>query len=283
MRAPPYDQVVLVTDPHDLYGLPLERFVAERAALQKRMRSDGQRDRAAQVAKLRKPSVAAWAVNQLVRTQRSAVADLFEAGDQLQHSQSELLAGRGDAGTLRAAADRERAAVDHLTATARGLLTSQGQELSAAVLERVRETLHAAALDQDARAQVADGCLERELRHVGMGPGGTANVAARRRSTESGRTTRSSRSTSDRGQRSSEEQAQREQAERLKAMRKAAQNARRMAERAARDLDVAMKRRDQAAQMLEKAEAVLADARKRAEQAAEAQKRREEALVKDTS
>jgi len=81
---------------------------------------------------------------------------------------------RGDADALRTAADRERAAVDHLTATARGLLTSQGQELSAAAIERVRETLHAAALDQDARQQVSDGCLEHELRHVGMGPGGPA-------------------------------------------------------------------------------------------------------------
>ena len=123
-----------MTDPRDLYGLPLERFIAERAALAKALRSDGEGDGAADVAKLRKPSVAAWAVNQLVRTQRRAVADLFEAGDQLQRAQSDLLGGRGDAAVLRETAERERAAVEQLTATARGLLTTQGHELSPAAL-----------------------------------------------------------------------------------------------------------------------------------------------------
>ena len=59
-----------MTDQRELYGLPLDRFVAERAALAKSLRSEGQREQADQVAKRRKPSVAAWAVNQLVRTQR---------------------------------------------------------------------------------------------------------------------------------------------------------------------------------------------------------------------
>ncbi len=67
----------------ELYGLPLERFVPERAALVKALRAEGRREDAAQVAKLRKPSVAAWAVNQLVRTQGRAAAELFAAGDAL--------------------------------------------------------------------------------------------------------------------------------------------------------------------------------------------------------
>jgi hypothetical protein len=52
----------------DLYGVPLDRFVPERAALVRALRSAGEREQAAAVAALRKPSVAAWAVNQLVRT-----------------------------------------------------------------------------------------------------------------------------------------------------------------------------------------------------------------------
>ena len=99
-------------EPRDLYGLPLDRFVAERGALAKSLRADGKRDEAAEVAKLRKPSVAAWAVNQLVRTQSREVKALFKAGDQLQRAQADLLAGKGDAGKLRAAAEREREAVD---------------------------------------------------------------------------------------------------------------------------------------------------------------------------
>ena len=156
-------------EPRDLYGMPLERFTEERNALAGELRREARRDEAAFVSKLRKPSLAAWAVNQLVRSQRSEISVLYESGDALQRAQAELLGGRGDATMLREAVDRERGAVKRLTETARGLLSSEGHELSPAKLEQVSETLHAAALDTDARARVQEGCLERELRHIGIG------------------------------------------------------------------------------------------------------------------
>ena len=52
-----------VDSPEDLYGLPLPRFIPERAALVKALRSEKRRDEAAVIAAMRKPSVAAWAVN----------------------------------------------------------------------------------------------------------------------------------------------------------------------------------------------------------------------------
>jgi hypothetical protein len=240
-----------VTDARDLYGLPLERFVAERSALVNSLRAAGQADEAARVAKLRKPSVAAWAVNQLVRTQRSAVGELFESGDDLQQAHADLLAGRREPGALREASDRERSAVEQLTSTARGLLSSEGHELSAATLERVGETLHAAALEREARVKVSDGCLERELRHVGLGDG----PAPQPRSAPPRKPGR---------------RAERERSERLKAARKAAADARRAAERASRDLRAAEERRDRAAAALEDAEGELSEARRRAEEAADA-------------
>jgi hypothetical protein len=157
-------------DPGDLYGLPLERFTEERNALAKELRRRGRGDETADVSKLRKPSVAAWAVNQLVRTQRRDLDALLSAGDALQAAQAELLAGRSDPGSLRKAVDAQRGALARLTEKARGLLSADGHELTPARLEQVRETLEAAALDPGARASVSDGCLERELRHVGLGP-----------------------------------------------------------------------------------------------------------------
>jgi len=156
-------------DPRDLYGLPRERFTDERNALVKRLRRERRREEAAEVSQLRKPSVAAWAVNQLVRTQRREIDALFDAGDRLQNAQADLLAGEADPGALRGAVETEREVIDQLTEEARGLLSSDGHELTAAALERVAETLQAAALEKDARAQVQDGCLHRELRHVGLG------------------------------------------------------------------------------------------------------------------
>src|SRR5437868_1753514 len=46
-------------DPADLFGLPLDRFVPERTALARALRSEGRGDEAADVARTRKPSVAA--------------------------------------------------------------------------------------------------------------------------------------------------------------------------------------------------------------------------------
>ena len=46
---------------------------------------------------LRKPSVAAWAVNQLVRTQPKALQALFASGDDLARAQAQAAAGKGGA------------------------------------------------------------------------------------------------------------------------------------------------------------------------------------------
>jgi hypothetical protein len=160
---------VAVDDPDELYGLPLDEFVPERDALAKRLRSDGRRGDAAEVKALRKPSVAAWGVNQAVRTQPRAARDLWDAGDALIGAQGDLLEGRGDAAGLRAAVERERSALGELVEAAQGLLTSAGRDLGESTIERVRETLHAAAIDPDARAHVAPGRVTREMAHAGLG------------------------------------------------------------------------------------------------------------------
>ena len=95
-----------------LYGLPREEFVGERDALAKELRADGRRDEAAAVKALAKPTVAAWAANQAVRSQKSAARELWKAGDQLSAAQDALLAGKGSGAKLREATEAERAAVE---------------------------------------------------------------------------------------------------------------------------------------------------------------------------
>jgi hypothetical protein len=223
-------------DPDELYGLPMDEFVPARNALARELRNAGRREEATEVGALRKPSVAAWAVNQLVRTQRQGVDELFGAGDALRKAHDQVLAGRGDAASLRGAVAREREAVDALTSTARGLLTSQGHELSPTIIERVSDTLHAAALDDDARAQVRGGRLERELKHVGLGmtPGAVPARAPRRKAP------------------AAKAEPKRDRA--------AEREARRRVERATRALSTARERRDKAARALEEAEEALANA-----------------------
>jgi hypothetical protein len=267
-------------DADELYGLPLERFVPERDALAKSLRASGEREEAARVAKLRKPSVAAWAVNQLVRTQRRAVDELLEAGDALAQAHADVVAGTGDGRSLRTAAERERAAVDALVGAARGLLSSEGHELSPAIVDRVADTLHAAALEEQARDQVRHGRLERELRHVGLGAGGLAVAMPAPTVKSAKRAAKPEQTPEPRPARESGRSA--EPKVDLVAARKAARaaevEARRRAERAERALRSATDARDRAAGRLREAEEALAAAEAEAREAAEAHRLAREQL-----
>ena len=260
-------------EPDELYGLPLDRFVAERGALARQLRAQKRRDEAAAVAALRKPSVAAWAVNQLVRSQGAGVQELFDAGDALRDAQAQLLSGSGDGRALRAAGERERAAVDELVAAARGLLSSEGHELSGAVVERVDETLHAAALDEAAREQVRHGRLERELRHAGLGlgeaPATPAAPAPPGGASKMPRPATDIRHTPPKPA-PRERERERERAGARQAARTAEALARRRAERAGHALKAAQERRDRAAQALAQADDALAAAQAAVDAADEA-------------
>jgi len=227
--------------PPDLYGLPLDRFTAERNAHAKELKAAGKRDEAAVVAKLPKPSAAAWAVNQLVRSQRKRIDELVKRGDATIAAQEKLLAGKADAKALRAAREAQQKALDPLLAAARKL------GVSGASLERVAETLEAAALDSDAREQVLGGELVKELRREGFGLGGMELAAAAPSSSSS--------------------KADPEREEARKAAKAELRRAHQAAARAAKALEAAQSRRDDAAQELEEAEAALTAARETAEQA----------------
>jgi hypothetical protein len=69
-------------------------------------------------------------------------------------------------------------AVEALIDTATGLLSADGHRLSQATLDRAADTLRVAGLQDDAREIVSRGCLERELRHIGLGLGVDAGSAS---------------------------------------------------------------------------------------------------------
>lgn len=135
-----------------LYDLPPGEFTAARAALARALRADGARDAAARVGKLRRPTVAAWAVNQAVRRHRDRMAALLEAGDQVRRAQRRAMSGvRG--GGLRDATRARRRMIDEMTELAVAVLTEQG---SNAETHRgdIAATFDAASADDDAAAAV---------------------------------------------------------------------------------------------------------------------------------
>ena len=145
----------------ELYGLDPKDFVPARNELAKRLRKAGNRDLAAEVAKLRRPSPAAWAVNQLARRHRADLEELVRLGEALRAAQDGALAG-AEPGDLRQAGRARRDAVSRLASLAEALLDERGGGAGAHARE-VASTLEAASLDADAAAAVLDGRLSEEL------------------------------------------------------------------------------------------------------------------------
>ena len=128
-----------------LYGLPVDEFTAARDALVKERRAAADKAAADTVKALRKPTVAAWAVNQLSRKQRSALEDLVDLGERLRDAQRSAMSG-GSAAVLRDLSTERRKAVESLTKKAMRLLGPSGDSQR----EAIAATLEAAVASPDA-------------------------------------------------------------------------------------------------------------------------------------
>ena len=158
-----------MTDEADrLYELPLDDFTRERNALATRKRKAGDRAAAEEVKALAKPSVPAWAINQLARRRRKEMEALLDAGERLRAAQQQALAGKADADAVRKAEDERRDAVDRLTDAARDVLADAGRPATDATVERVAATLAAAAVADEARPLLAAGRLTGDVQPQGF-------------------------------------------------------------------------------------------------------------------
>jgi hypothetical protein len=145
----------------ELYGVPPAEFTATR----KRLAGELSREEGRRLSALRRPTVPAWAVNQLVRD--DAVGPLLDLGERMRAAWS-------DGGDL-ASLDSERSSlVADLVRRARELADEAGRPLSDAFADEVEETLRAAIADPSAADAVREGRLDHPLRHAGFGPFGAA-------------------------------------------------------------------------------------------------------------
>ncbi|MGZ8695309.1 MAG: hypothetical protein ACXWYS_07710 [Gaiellaceae bacterium] len=151
-----------------LYGLPLNDFVPGRDALARELRRAGDKERAAEVARLKRPSVAAWAVNQLARRNRKELDLLLDAGHRLRTGQEEALQG-GDPGKFQTARSEHDRAVRALVGAARELLGSERGTASDQMLSSIERTLRYASIDEEQRAALASGRLTEEVDAPGFG------------------------------------------------------------------------------------------------------------------
>jgi hypothetical protein len=143
-----------------LYGLPLEEFTSARNDLSKRLGDP-------EVKQLKKPSVSAWAMNQLVRHREVDVRRLLRAGEELEQAQKDAVRG-GDQAPFEKARRDERDAVRTLRSAAAELLRAGGHPASDATLERVAKSLHAAAASEQGRQALREGRLTEDLEPTGF-------------------------------------------------------------------------------------------------------------------
>lgn len=129
-----------------LYALPLPEFIGARNELAKRLKAGGERQAAAEVKALAKPSVTAWAVNALFHHERQRFDALLTAAAAVRAA----LAGKGDRRQAEAA---RRAALRELLGRAAKVLAAAGHAATPANRQRISHTLETLA----ARDPEADG------------------------------------------------------------------------------------------------------------------------------
>jgi hypothetical protein len=140
-----------------------EQFTAARNQLAKAARAAGEETIADAIMAMRKPTLAAWLANQLVRTDPDGIHALTELGEDLR--QTYLSA---DTPRRRELTRQRHELVSSLVRTARERAAS-GRRITAQTTERLIETLDAALVDPGASQLLRTGQLTSALRHVGFG------------------------------------------------------------------------------------------------------------------
>lgn len=144
----------------ELYALPLGEFTPARDARVKELKGT---DLAGQVKALKKPSLAAWVVNLLVRRDAEQAAQVLELGAALREAASGM---QGE--ELRALTRQRRQLTAAVTTGARALASAEGVKVTQAVADQVESTLTAAMLDARCADAVRSGLLVTALSSTGV-------------------------------------------------------------------------------------------------------------------
>jgi hypothetical protein len=144
----------------ELYALPLGDFTPTRDARAKELKGT---DLAKPVKALKKPSLAAWVVNLLVRRDADQVDQVLSLGASLR----EAAAGM-DGDELRNLTRQRRQLTAAVTTGARSLAASAGVKVTQAVADQVEATLTAAMVDERCAEAVRSGLLVTALASTGV-------------------------------------------------------------------------------------------------------------------
>ena len=122
-----------------LFRLPLSEFTGARNAVAAQLKKNGQSDQAADVKALGKPSVSAWAVNQLYWNHRESFDKLLASGERFHKAQSSRSGAK--VADMRTALDARRDALTKLSDLAAQVLRGAGHNPSPDTIHRITTTL----------------------------------------------------------------------------------------------------------------------------------------------
>ncbi|MDG5802566.1 hypothetical protein P9869_07825 [Streptomyces ossamyceticus] len=157
----------------ELYVTPPAAFVGCREVRAAEARTSGRGDDARVIRGARRPTLAAWTANLLLRSRPEESRQFLELGESLREAYRTL-----DAGGLKELSDQRRRVVAALSREAAGLARAAGQPLSGSVLQEVESTLRAVLADADAARRWSGGRLETALAPPSTFSSGTEPAAA---------------------------------------------------------------------------------------------------------
>ncbi len=163
----------LLSIAEELYSLLPAEFTGTRNQWAKQTKADGDTALATQVSGLRKPSVAAWVVNMMMRHQGDQMTQVLTLGASLRQAQADL-----DGDALRDLTRQRRQLTTAVTRQGRELAGELGIKVTESVADQVQGTLHAAMVDEDAAAAVRSGLLVAPLEATGVGVADVVDAVA---------------------------------------------------------------------------------------------------------
>lgn len=153
----------------ELYGATPPEFVLVRSRLERELRAADEGAAATEIRGRRRPHLAAWAANQLARTDPDGVGELLALTQRVSQAQQAAVNGAAPDALREQARDR-RDLLDRLTTAALATLAPWAPK-PATYRDPVLATLDAASLDPDLAADLGAGRLTRALSTpAGLGP-----------------------------------------------------------------------------------------------------------------
>jgi hypothetical protein len=158
----------------ELYAADPDDFMAVRKRLVAEAKADGDAAAATEIGRLRKPSIAAWALNLAARKDPDVVVRLVDLGRTMRAAQSRL-----DTATLTGLRPERDRLVAEVVGAAEAAVAGAGRRLTPPAQQDVRATVIAALADEQAAQAVASGQLTRALSYSGFGEVDVSEAVAR--------------------------------------------------------------------------------------------------------